>query len=93
MLAGRTRGHRNRPQSARFRAHARPDAGIGAYLGTVLDEARRREHRFDRGRIEVEEASLAMIPVTEGQLRFERAHLAAKPARRAVERARTPGTD
>lgn len=66
---------------------------IDAHLGSVVDEARRRENRFVRGKIEVEEASLAIIPVTEGQLRFERAHLAAKLARRAAERARTPGTD
>ena len=83
VLAGRTRGYRNHPQLARFRSHPHPAAAIGAYLGAVADEAQRRNYRFDRAKIEVEATHTPAIEVADGQMLFERAHLAAKLARRA----------
>ncbi|MYA00864.1 MAG: DNA lyase [Chloroflexi bacterium] len=83
VLAGRTRGYRNHPQLARFRSHPHPPAAIGAYLGAVADEAQRRNYRFDRAKIEVEATNIPAILVADGQMLFERAHLAAKLARRA----------
>ncbi|MCY3568421.1 MAG: pyrimidine dimer DNA glycosylase/endonuclease V [Chloroflexi bacterium] len=83
VLAGRTRGYRNHPQLARFRSHPHPDAAIGAYLEAVADEALQRNYRFNRAKIEVEATNIPAIEVTDGQMLFERAHLATKLARRA----------
>ena len=83
VLAGRTRGYRCHPQLERFRTHPRPAAAIGSYLTAIADEAQRRGYRFDRGKIEVKSTSIQAIEVADGQMLFERAHLAAKLARRA----------
>jgi len=83
VLAGRTRGYRNHPQLERFRTHPRPAAAIGSYLTAIADEAQRRGYRFDRDNVEVEATNIPAIEVADGQLLFERSHLAAKLARRA----------
>lgn len=82
VLAGRTRGYTRHPQLARFRQAPEPVACIAAYLREVHAEAVRRGYRFDAGKIgPVAEA--APLTVTEGQLRYEWAHLAAKLAQRS----------
>jgi hypothetical protein len=83
VLEGRTRGYRHHPQLVRFRAAGEPLAAIAAYLGALADEADARGYRFDRTRIAASVGRVLAIEETEGQLRFEAGHLAAKLARRS----------
>lgn len=81
VLRGRTRGYRQHPQLARFRAARAPVACIASYLRAVRDEAVRRGYRFDARRIS--RARFAgRIPVTRGQLAYEWRHLRTKLQRR-----------
>jgi hypothetical protein len=77
VLRGATRGYRHHPQLIRFRNHAEPEAAIIVYLHEVLAEAKRRGYRFDAGKIGPLRPVLA-IPVTRGQLLYEREHLLKK---------------
>lgn len=92
VLAGRTRGYRNHSQLVRFRATAEPVATIGAYLLVLAEEARAREYRFDTARIDrpaaigSHEGGVQRVPVTDGQVAYERAHLRAKLAARSPDR-------
>lgn len=93
VLAGRTRGYTRHPQLERFRDQPDPLAAIGTYLEVVAAAAEARGYRFDRSRIERTRVDgtepVRRIPVTEGQLAFELAHLRAKLAVRSPE-ARPP---
>ena len=87
VLRGGTRGYRNHPQLERFRAHPRPLDAIERYLSVVQREGARRGYAFDAsklGKFEIPEK----IPVTNGQLRREFAHLDAKLRSRDVGKAR-----
>ena len=84
VLAGRTKGYRNHPQLDRFRTADDPVATVGAYLAGLADEADARGYRFDRSRIDRTDPADA-LSVTEGQLVFERGHLAAKFAVRSPD--------
>ena len=91
VLLGRTRGYTAHPQLDRFKAHAQPEAAIGAYLAGVHDESLARGYRFDAGRIvyapdcRADSENLGVIPVTFGQLGFELSHLRAKLFQRSPE--------
>jgi hypothetical protein len=81
VLEGRTRGYQNHPQLERFKAQPDPPAAINAYLWEVWQEADRRGYRFDQSKL----GPLRPCPkirVTEGQLRYEWAHLQDKLLRR-----------
>lgn len=82
VLSGKTRGYRNHPQLDRFKAHPSPKKAIGRYLLEVWREARRRGYAFSLGKLRHAGARVVPIPVTRGQLRFERRHLARKLRRR-----------
>ncbi len=89
VLAGRTRGYRSHPQLVRFRAHPEPGAAVGVFLTVLAAEAAERGYSFDRSRIDLPadpSAGVALIPVTAGQLEYERRHLLAKLAERTPER-------
>lgn len=77
VLRGETRGYRHHPQLARFRSQTAPEAAIAAYLEEVRREASRRGYRFDPARIGPRRTA-APIPVTLGQIRYEREHLLKK---------------
>jgi len=77
VLLGQTRGYRFHPQLDRFRETTNPVAAIGAYLAVVAEEAAARGYRFDTSKIVATGESFA-IPVTSGQLEFEREHLRKK---------------
>lgn len=77
VLRGLTRGYRHHPQLARFRARPKPVAAIASYLEAVLEEAVRRGYRFDARKIGAGRMRGTM-PVTRGQLAFERGHLLRK---------------
>lgn len=91
VLLGRTRGYTAHPQLDRFKAQPQPEVAIGAYLGGLHDEAVARGYRFDADRIlhrpqtDGAPTSPVRIPVTTGQLEFERGHLATKLARRSPD--------
>jgi Pyrimidine dimer DNA glycosylase len=84
VLSGRTEGYRAHPQLSRFRSRRDPVASINAYLGVLLDEARRRGYRFDARRIRGRVAQRPMR-VTADQVAFEWEHLLAKLRRRSPE--------
>ena|SRR5579872_5332432 len=77
VLLGQTTGYRFHPQLQRFRETRNPVAAIGTYLWAVVDEATARGYRFDSTKIARQKRALSM-PVTRGQLDFERRHLARK---------------
>ncbi len=77
VLAGLTRGYRNHPQLARFRAHRDPAAAIAVYLRHVAGEAAERGYHFDRSKLPSKSTS-SKIAVSEGQIQFEWRHLMAK---------------
>ncbi len=92
VLAGRTRGYRSHSQLVRFRATAEPVATIGAYLLVLAEEARERGYRFDTTRIDrpaaigPQDGGVPQLPVTDGQVAYEWAHLRAKLAVRSPDR-------
>ncbi len=77
VLLGQTKGYRFHPQLERFRASENPTAAIGTYLWAVLDEARSRGYNFDASKIATGRLPVS-VPVTRGQLEFERQHLMKK---------------
>jgi len=81
VLEGQTRGYKNHPQLERFKAQPDPLAAINAYLWEVWQEADRRGYRFDQSKLDPLRPC-PKIRVTEGQLRYEWAHLQDKLLRR-----------
>lgn len=82
VLRGQTRGYRNHPQLARFRAQKDPVAAIGAYLAVVQAEAGKRGYAFDAAKIAAP-GKHPRIAVNSGQLEFERLHLLHKLEQRS----------
>lgn len=82
VLRGHTRGYRNHPQLARFRAAEDPVGAIADYLRAIHAEASARGYRFNAARIERSPRSHRRIDETRGQLLYEWAYLAAKLRRR-----------
>jgi len=82
VLAGKTRGYTHHPQLARFAQSPAPGRYIAAYLRFVHAEAKRRGYLFDAKKIGRGENNRP-LPVTNGQLKYEWAHLASKLATRA----------
>ncbi len=77
VLLGQTKGYRFHPQLARFRQSKNPVATISAYLWGVADEASARGYAFDASKIALRRRPIS-IPVTQGQLDFERERLRKK---------------
>jgi hypothetical protein len=77
VIKGETRGYRNHPQLARFRAHPSPLAALDVYLRMVLAEAKARGYAFDRKKIGRARPGIR-LRATQGQLAFERRHLLRK---------------
>lgn len=77
VLEGKTVGYRNHPQLQRFREMPDPVSAIHAYLWEVLLEAQARGYAFDESKI-VRQARIKTMPVTDGQIAYERAHLLRK---------------
>ncbi|MCE5282812.1 MAG: pyrimidine dimer DNA glycosylase/endonuclease V [Deltaproteobacteria bacterium] len=81
VLAAKTGGYRRHPQLERFRDHPDPGGAIAAYLEGIRREGKRRGYRFNAALI-TGRPSQTRLPVTDGQLHYERNHLARKLARR-----------
>ena len=77
VLQGQTHGYRHHAQLIRFQAQADPVRAIECYLWGVYEESVARGYHFDGGKVGHKRRA-AKMPVTEGQLRFEFAHLACK---------------
>ncbi len=84
VLRGATRGYRHHSQLIRFQTHEEPQAAIAAYLTEVFHEASRRGYRFDPTKAGPC-PNVPAIPVTRGQLLYERRHLLAKLAQRDAD--------
>lgn len=82
VLRGQTKGYRFHPQLERFRKSGCPVKAISAYLWDIHAEAARRGYSFDSSKIARKPAPVS-LPVTQGQLEFEREHLKAKLRSRA----------
>lgn len=82
VLQNKTRGYHNHPQLERFRSQPDPVAAIDTYLNTVLEEAQRRGYRYHPEKIGPATPGV-LIPITDGQLRYELDHLRQKLLLRA----------
>ncbi len=82
VLSGGTRGYRNHPQLARFRAAADPGSAIATFLHGLAAEARRRGYHFNADKI-AGAGTARKIRETRGQLRYEWTHLKKKLAARS----------
>lgn len=85
VLLGKTKGYRQHPQLERFRQTSLPAAAINTYLTAILVEADRRGYRFDISKIDSFDEAVHLIPVSSGQLEFERQHLLNKLKQRAPQ--------
>lgn len=88
VLLGQTKGYKAHPQLQRFRASADPVLMIGCYLDEVAKEASRRHYRFDESKIvnrTMKGGSCPKLPVQQGQIAYEWAHLLTKLQRRSPQ--------
>lgn len=85
VLQGLTKGYTNHPQLQRFRKSQYPIKTIDQYLQGVYEEALRRAYNFNKNKFEVQDTSV-VIPVTRGQVEYERQHLLKKLKKRDVKR-------
>ena len=81
VLRGDTRGYRHHPQLERFKAAPKPMHAIAAYLSAIHKEANRRNFKFDVSKIGTKQLK-ERIPVAQGQIDHEVAHLKKKLAHR-----------
>jgi hypothetical protein len=77
VLKGQTRGYRNHPQLARFKAESDPVGAIALYLRSLHDESVARGYNFAGEKIEPRDF-VGKIRSTRGQLLHEWAHLKTK---------------
>jgi len=77
VLLGKTKGYKNHPQLIRFKNADNSKMAIASYLGCVVDEADKRDYKFNREKIPANAKSNS-IPVNEGQLEYEFKHLLSK---------------
>ncbi len=84
VLLGETKGYRNHPQLIRFRETRNPVGAVASYLREVVAEAQRRGYNFDATKI-ANRRYRGKIPVTSGQVAYEREHLKGKLEQRAPQ--------
>ena len=77
VLEGKTRGYKNHPQLNRFKKEKYPLDCINQYLASVYNESDARGYTFNKRKISWD-FKPQVLPVTEGQLRYEREHLLKK---------------
>jgi hypothetical protein len=81
VLKGETRGYQNHPQLKRFKELPGPSEAINAYLAEVWNEAGARKFVFDKAKVDWTFKPV-LIPVKEGQVKFEVQHLLNKLEKR-----------
>lgn len=77
VLEGSTRGYKHHPQLHRFQAVEKPLDALNQYLSVVWEEAQRRNYHFDKDKINWN-FKPSSLPLTQGQLDYEMAHLLKK---------------
>ena len=77
VFESRTKGYKNHPQLTRFKEFANPINSINQYLSHLYQEAHDRGYNFNRDKIDWSFKKVE-IPVTRGQLSYEREHLLKK---------------
>lgn len=83
VLLEKTKGYRHHPQLERFRRTPLPEAAIDVYLAGLFTEATRRGYRFNPSKFDGQTVLPYSLPVTTGQLEFERQHLLEKLKKRS----------
>lgn len=73
VLEGNTKGYRNHPQLARFRASHDPISAINLFLHVIYDESCKRGYCFDLSKLQ--KTKPISIAVNSGQVVFEATHL------------------
>lgn len=79
VLEDNTKGYKNHSQLVRFKQLENSLDAINFYLQAVWQEADNRGYKFDKSKFSAIE-KIAKIPVTTGQIAFERTHLLKKLA-------------
>ena len=77
VLEGKTKGYKNHPQLQRFKETSHPLNHINSYLSAVLEESKHRGYNFDESKIG-SSVDVKFIPVTTGQILYEKEHLLGK---------------
>lgn len=85
VLEGKTQGYNHHPQLIRFQRHPTPLQAIHVYLRAILEEAKRRNYKFNPHKVNLD-AKAETIAVTTGQLNYERLHLLNKLKTRDYQR-------
>lgn len=78
VLQGRTKGYTKHPQLERFRQSPNPLAYLQAFLAEVHSDATRRGYDFNAEKLSITGDTLSVvnkIPVTYGQIEYEKDHL------------------
>ncbi len=88
VLLGKTKGYRHHPQLIRFKQQDEPVMLIDFYLSEVYKESLKRGYRFNAEKFDDEFAKVCniKIPVTTGQIAYEKQHLLQKLKQRDEER-------
>lgn len=79
VLEGRTVGYRKHPQLLRFKD--KPLSLLHAYLTVIYDESLHRGYHFNRNKF-IPTCIKGIMPVSVGQLKYERLHLLNKLRKR-----------
>ncbi len=77
VLLGNTKGYKNHPQLIRFKSAVKPVNAINQYLEAVYEESLRRGYNFNKDKID-RPFSHSKIPVSKGQMQYEKNHLLKK---------------
>ncbi len=85
VLEGKTKGYINHPQLLRFKESSATTDSINYYLSEVYNEANRRGYNFDKSKF-AQTFKITLIPVTSGQIQYEKNHLLNKLQKRDPER-------
>lgn len=85
VLEGKTKGYQHHPQLNRFKEAKDPLKAIHYYLQIIYKEATERGFHYDHSKFE-EVKKIDPVPVTSGQMNYERAHLLKKLEKRDPEK-------
>ncbi len=85
VLEGKTKGYQHHPQLKRFKDQTDPLKAIHFYLKIIYEEAVQRGYHYDPSKFDTVE-SVNQIPVTDGQIEYERVHLLNKLQKRDPEK-------
>lgn len=82
VLEWKTKWYKNHPQLDRFKSQSDPLSAINQYLSVVEQEASQRWYHFDKTKIWPIHDHI-MIPVTDGQMKYEFDRFCSKVASRS----------